>query len=92
MSINFKRERIFVDIGILCCIFLLPTYISIIIGSLFVFKYRNYFEFPIFAFLIDAVYRPTPYAVIGLFGYALILTLAVEFFRDRVKPKGRDTL
>lgn len=92
MSIKIKRERIFVDISILCCIFLLPTYISIIIGSLFVFRYRNYFEFPFFAFLIDAIYKPVPHASIGLFGIALIFTLLVEFFRDRVKSKGRDTL
>lgn len=92
MMKNKKNERIIIDIAIFLCIFLIPSYFTLIICSLFVIRYRRYIEFPVVAFLIDVVYKTSDYAYIGLFGCSLILLTIVELIRDIIKIRPKETL
>ncbi len=92
MMSQIKKERILVDMIILCGIFLLPTYISILIAFIFAFRYRNYFELPLLSFIIDVVYNSDKSVYFGLFGFSIIAVLLIEFFRGRIKEKSKDTL
>ncbi len=92
MKINIQKERILVDIALFLCIFLIPSYISLFLISLFMIRYRRYVEFPLFALIIDTLYSTHSFAYIGLFGWSLIILVVVELFRGNIKSKGRDTL
>lgn len=92
MKINMQKERIFIDIALFLCIFLLPSYVSIAISALFMIRYQKYIEFPIFALVIDVLYKTHGYAYIGLFGWSLLILVLVELLRGNIKMKGRDTL
>ncbi len=92
MPHQINKERIVIDLIILFGIFLLPSYISLIIAFLFAIKYRNYFEFPVFSFLIDVTYNQNKSVYLGLVGLSIIAVFAIEFLRDRVKAKKKDTL
>lgn len=92
MHILKQRERILASIALIGCVFLLPTYVTLIIGVLFTFRYHRYIEFPIAAFLIDVLYRPYGHTIVGLFGWSLIFVVTVDYFRNRIKQRGKDTL
>lgn len=87
-----QKERVAIDIALFLCIFLLPSYVTLLISSLFMIKYNRYIEFPIFALVLDSVYKGHSYAYIGLFGWSLIILILVELFRGNIKMKGKDTL
>ncbi len=89
---NTKLERIIVDTILSFCVFLVPAIFTIIVAFAFSFRYKKYIEFPIIAFLIDVIYKPTGSAVLGLFGISVIIVVIVEFLRDRLKAKTKDTL
>ncbi len=89
---NTKLERIIVDTILSFCVFLVPAIFTLTIAFAFSFRYKKYIEFPIFAYIVDVLYKPTGNAIIGLFGISVIVILIVEFLRERLKSKSKDTL
>jgi hypothetical protein len=89
---NTQKERIIVDIALSLCIFLIPSYLTLLLSSLLIARYKRYIEFPIFALLLDTIYKSHSFAYIGLFGWSLLLLVVVELFRGNIKIKQRDTL
>lgn len=87
-----QRERIVFDVVILCSIFLLPSYVALFLSGLLILRFKNYIEFPITALIVDVLYKPYGGTYLGLFGISLIILIIAEYFRDRIKSKGKDTL
>lgn len=93
MNIFGKNKiRVLLDLGLIVSLFLLPTYITIFLAFIISIYIFRYIEFPIIAFFIDSIYKPFEGASLGLFGISIIVIVLIEYFRDRVKLKGKDTL
>lgn len=86
------RERVCADVGLLAATFMLPSLLALIVSALLVFRYRSFYEFPVVALLVDVLYRPQGFTMIGLFGVALSFVFIVDVLRAKVRPKDKRVL
>ena len=89
---SFNKQRIYIGIALFVCVFVLPSMVTLAIGALLVMRYTNYYEFPVAALLIDALYRPYGSALVGLFGFAILYVLLVDHLRIRIRMRDNRRL
>ncbi|HXK37455.1 MAG TPA: hypothetical protein VJ579_00080 [Candidatus Paceibacterota bacterium] len=89
---SIDKQRLVIGGALFIGVFVLPSILTLIIGALLALRYNNYFEFPVFALLIDAVYRTNSMSTFGLFGFAVIYVLAVDYFRVRIRMRDNRRL
>jgi hypothetical protein len=86
------KQRLLIGCALLVCVFVLPSMLTLFIGGLLVLRFNNYYEFPVAALLIDALYRAHDTATFGLFGFAIIFVLIVDYLRVRIRMRDNRRL
>lgn len=89
---TLDKQRLFIGIALFASVFVLPSLVTLFLGTLLALRYNRFFELPIAALLIDALYRPYGHAFIGLFGYTLLYILIVDHFRIRIRMRDHRKL
>jgi hypothetical protein len=86
------NHRLFIGIALFTCVFVLPSMITLVLGGLLVLQYTKYYEFPLAALLVDALYQPYGHTTIGLFGLALLYVIFVDYLRVRIRMRDNRKL
>ncbi len=89
---SLEKQRVLIGVLLLVSVFVLPSLFTMFLGAIMSLRYARYFEFPIASLLIDALYGPTGHATIGLFGFALVYILIVDYVRIRIRMRDNRKL
>jgi hypothetical protein len=73
-------------------IFFVPSQVTFLFGILATIRYRRFYEFAISSFFLDALYRPRPDIIIGLFGIAVLCIILSDIFYEYMRVNKKDTL
>ena len=87
-----KHDRIILSSILLVSVFVLPSWVTLIAGALLAIRFTRYFELSVAALLIDALYAPYGHMLFGLFGFAIVYILVIDYLRERIRMRDNHTL
>ncbi len=70
------KKRVICDVILFCLVFLLPWWVSLILGLIFALSFENYYELLFLGIFIDSLYT-TPLAFYHHFQFVISLFCAI---------------
>lgn len=83
-------KRVFANIILFSSLFFAPWWATVVVGVIFLFLFKKYWELIVMAILIDTLYYAPNSALYGRFGIflagAVILFFIVDNFKTKLRP------